>query len=161
MIHSKASTLQFHKVQGSKFFAKLSLSRQGSKALRLQEAKFGVPKLHDSKVPSFKHSKFPGSKIHGPRDPYCENSKFKVSGRAWRCPVQVPDLQRVECSRVLEFQGCRILRLQGSKVQRLHGYKPCRKSCRNLSESHNKIQQGIVVFFACHKRKTSPEIILT
>ena len=45
MIHSKASTLQFHKVQGSKFFAKLSLSRQGSKAPRLQEAKFGVPQV--------------------------------------------------------------------------------------------------------------------
>ena len=47
MIHSQVSTLQFHKVQGSQFFADLSVSRQGSMALRLQEAKFGVPQSHD------------------------------------------------------------------------------------------------------------------
>ena len=45
--------------------------------------------------------------------------------------MQVPDLQRVKSSRVLEIQGCRILRLQSSKVTRLqeskgagfHGFK--------------------------------------
>ena len=113
MIHSKASTLQLHKVQGSMFFTRLSVSRQGSKAQRLQENKFGVPQFHDPRVPYFQH-------FHGPRDPYCESQK-----------VQVPDLQRVKRSRVLEIQGCRILRLQSSKVTRLqeskgagfHGFK--------------------------------------
>ena len=61
MIH--ASTLQFHKVKGSIFFTGLLVSRQGSQALRLQEAKFGVPQFHDSRVSYIQHSKFPGSKI--------------------------------------------------------------------------------------------------
>ena len=55
--------LQFHKVKGSKFFTGFSVSRQGSKALRLQETKFGVPQFHDPRVPYFQHSKFSGSKI--------------------------------------------------------------------------------------------------
>ena len=61
MIH--ASTLQFHKVKGSIFFTGLLVSRQGSQALRLQEAKFGVPQFHDSRASYIQHSKFPGSKI--------------------------------------------------------------------------------------------------
>ena len=47
MIHRKTSTLQLHKVQGSKLLTGLSVSRQGSKALTFQEAKFGVPPFHD------------------------------------------------------------------------------------------------------------------
>ena len=73
MIHSKASTLQFHKVQGSKFFAELSVYRQGSMALRLQEAKFGVPQFHDPRVSQFQHSSVLVPRFHGPRDPYCES----------------------------------------------------------------------------------------
>ena len=57
--------------------------------------------------------------------------------------MQVPDLQRVECSRVLEFQGCRILRLQGSKVTRLqeskvagfHGFKAPRFQSSGIAGS--------------------------
>ena len=52
-----------HKVRGSMFFTKLSLSRKGSKGLRLQETKFGAPQFHDSRVSYFQHSKFPASKI--------------------------------------------------------------------------------------------------
>jgi len=55
--------LQFHKVKGSKFFTGFSVSRQGSKALRLQETKFGVPQVHDSRGSYFQHSKFPDFKI--------------------------------------------------------------------------------------------------
>ena len=64
MIHSKASSLQLHKVKGSKFLTGLAVSGQDSKALRLQEAKFGVPQqFHASRVSYFRHSTFPGSKI--------------------------------------------------------------------------------------------------
>ena len=110
MIHRKASTLQFHKVQGSK------------QTLRLQEAKFGVPPFHDPKghiLPTLQVSWFQNSMdegIHIVRVP-----KPKTPGKAWGSPVQVSDLQKVESSRVLEIQGCRILRLHGSKVQRLQG----------------------------------------
>ena len=37
--------------------------RQGSKALRLQEAKLGIPQFHDSRASYSQHSNFPGSKI--------------------------------------------------------------------------------------------------
>ena len=49
--------------KGSSFFTGLLVSRQGSQALRLQEAKFGVPQFHDSRASYIQHSKFPGSKI--------------------------------------------------------------------------------------------------
>ena len=55
--------LQFHKVKGSKFFTGFSVSRQGTKALRLQETKFGVPQVHDPRGSYFQHSKFPDFKI--------------------------------------------------------------------------------------------------
>ena len=66
MIHRKTSTLQLHKVQGSKLLTGLSVSRQGSKALTFQEAKFGVPPFHDpscgdpecSKVPARLQARF-------------------------------------------------------------------------------------------------------
>ena len=63
--------------QGSKFLTKLSFSRQGSEALKLQEAKFGVLLFHDSRASYFQHTKFPGSKIHGPTDPYRESPKIQ------------------------------------------------------------------------------------
>ena len=101
-IHSEASSLQVHKVQGSKFFTRLSVSRKGSKALRLQETKFGVPQFHDPRVPYFQHSKFPGSKIHGPRDPYCEKSqnlKFQVKLEGSQCRLQTCKESKVPGSR--------------------------------------------------------------
>ena len=61
MIHSKASTLQFHKEKGLMWFT-LGF-RQGSKALRFQEAKFGIPPFHDSRASYSQHSKFRSSKI--------------------------------------------------------------------------------------------------
>ena len=60
MIHCKASTLQLHKVKGRerfKVFTGLSVSRKGSKALRLQEAKCGVPQFHDTGVSHSKPAK--------------------------------------------------------------------------------------------------------
>ena len=102
MIHSKTSTLQLHKVKGSKFFTGLAVCRQESKARRLQEAKFGVPQFHDSRVSYFQHSKFPGSKIHGPRDPYCEKSqnlKFQVKLEGSQCRLQTCKESKVPGSR--------------------------------------------------------------
>ena len=172
MIHRKASTLQFHKVQGSKLFTGFSGSRQGSKALRLQEAKFGVPPFHDPRATYFQHSKFPGSKIPWTKGSILRVPKFKVSGKAWGFPVQVPDLQKLESSRVLEVQGCRILRLQGSKVQRLqvtrlqeskvagfHGFKAPRFQSSGLTgfQSRNPLLETLQEFLAESFAVTFPD----
>ena len=135
-----------------KLFTGFSGSRQGSKALRLQEAKFGVPPFHDPRATCFQHSKFPGSKIPWTKGSILRVPKFKVSGKAWGFPVQVPDLQKLESSRVLEVQGCRFPWFQSSKISEFRGYRvpeqkpfagdlagiPCRKFCSNLSGRLNK-----------------------
>ena len=71
--------LQFHKVKGSKFFTGFSVSRQGSKALRLQETEFGVPQVHDSRGSYFQHSKFPDFKIPRTNGPILFQVKLEGS----------------------------------------------------------------------------------
>ena len=63
--------------------------------------------------------------------------------------MQVPDLQEVESSRVLEIQGCRILRLQGSKVQRLQGSRNPRLQGSMVS----KLQDFRVLGYRVPKQK--------
>ena len=63
MIHSKTSTLQLHKVKGSKFFHRVPGFQAGYSSKTLRLIKFGVPRFHDSRASYFQHSKFPGSKI--------------------------------------------------------------------------------------------------
>ena len=63
MIHSKTSTLQLHKVKGSKFFHRVLGFQAGYSSKTLRLIKFGVPRFHDSRASYFQHSKFPGSKI--------------------------------------------------------------------------------------------------
>jgi len=99
----------------------------------LQEAKFGVPKLHDSKinyiVPTLQVPWFQGPWTKGPMICESQNAGFQVKLEGFqraRLPrpttsTKVPGLQRVEGSGIPELQGCRILRLQGSKVPRLQG----------------------------------------
>ena len=70
--------LQFQKVKGSKFFTGFSVSRQGSKALRLQETKFGVPQVHDTRGSYFQHSKFPGFKIPWTKGPILFQVKLEA-----------------------------------------------------------------------------------
>ena len=99
----------------------------------MQEAKFGVPKLHDSKinyiVPTLQVPWFQGPWTKGPMICESQNTGFQVKLEGFqraRLPrpttsTKVPGLQRVEGSGIPELQGCRILRLQGSKVPRLQG----------------------------------------
>ena len=111
MIH--ASTLQFHKVKGSSFFTGLLVSRQGSQALRLQEAKFGVPPFHDpscgdpglqqgsSKVASKVPGRFQqGSSKVASKVPARFQDCSGFSGRAFSChqsPAPEIETQEIRC----------------------------------------------------------------
>ena len=106
MIHRKASTLQLHKVQGSKLFAGLSVSRQGRKALRLQEAKFGVPPFHDRSG-----------------DLGLQDSKV-----AW---LQGSKVTRLQESKVADFYGFKAPRFQSSGVHGSRAETLCWRPCRN------------------------------
>ena len=141
MIHTRTSTLQFRKVQGSKLFARLSVSRQGSKALRLQEAKFGLPPFHTSNPPTFLVPRF-----HGPRDPHRESPKIQSFRWGLRVPSAGSRLARkfqgsgdpaLQDSKVAGFQGSKVTRLQESKVAGFHGFKAPRFQSSGITGFQN------------------------